>query len=115
MVRMNGFPTNDEMLKMHLQDIYAALEVEWGADPFRRIKDFQASQGGANARLSAEAGSGDEDAELRIAIGAALGNVIVAFAKPIEWIALEPSQAQDIAANLLRQARRVLDKSGRRV
>jgi len=111
---MKGFPNNEEMLKEHLLDIYTALEVEWGGDLFRRIEDLRASQGGASPSFPAGDLAGDHESELRIAIGAALGNVIVAFGQPIEWFVVDPSQAQDIAANLLRQARRVLDKSGRR-
>lgn len=53
----------------------------------------------------------DDEGELRVAIAASKGNVVIAFGKEVEWLALDPDQAIHIAAMILQKAHEI--KSGR--
>lgn len=53
----------------------------------------------------------DDEGELRVAIAAKAGNVVIAFGKQVEWLALDPDQAISIAGMILSKANDI--KSGR--
>jgi hypothetical protein len=96
----------------HLLDIYAALGVEWGEDPFARIAYL--NQVGATGELPHGKLNSADEGELRVAIGGKGGNVVIAFGKNVSWLALDPAQAQNIAALILQQAHEILNGSQRR-
>jgi hypothetical protein len=47
----------------------------------------------------------DDQGALMVAFGVDRGKVILAFPKPIDWVALEPEQARESAELLLERAR----------
>ena len=46
-----------------------------------------------------------DEGELRLAITASQGKVIMAFGTPTAWIGFDPQQARDIAETLLKRAK----------
>lgn len=46
----------------------------------------------------------DDEGEIRIAIGATGGKVVIDFGKPVAWLGFTTQQAREIAASLLEKA-----------
>ena len=53
----------------------------------------------------------DDEGEIQFAIGEQNGLVAIDFGKPVQWIAMKPQQAADLASLLLSRARKVARKN----
>lgn len=74
--------------------------------------DTSGDVGGVVAHISPTDGE-DAATDLRMAIAAKAHHVIVAFDKPITWLALDPDEAANVASLLLQKGNDVRNGRGR--
>jgi len=67
-------------------------------------------EGTANRQWPEGRISGDDDGELAFVVAAKDGLVRLDFGKPVEWMAMPPEQAVQMAQLLIKQARSVATK-----
>jgi hypothetical protein len=81
----------------HGQDGHGELPEELREQLRAMQQDFQGAY--PEGRLSP-----DDQGALAIAVGVERGKVVLAFAKPIDWIAFGPEQARAVAKMILQRA-----------
>src|SRR4029450_7767888 len=86
-----------------------AVEQAEVAETIQAMKAETRAQGtplGETGRFSNGALTPDDEGELRYAVTASGGKVILAFGTPVEWMGMLPRQAQELADALNEWARK---------
>jgi hypothetical protein len=66
---------------------------------------------GAAGRHRREEDRQDDTGELRVAVGAHKGRVVLNFGRAVAWLSMDPVEARNVAAMLLERASKVDGKS----
>lgn len=54
--------------------------------------------------------AGEDEGELKFAIGTKNGTVVIDFGSPVHWVGMDPKQAVELAQLLLDNARKITDE-----
>lgn len=94
----------------HGQDPLRSGDPEKGREVFRKLvqeaKELEHALGDTG-RYPQGALTKDDEGELRFAVGAKDGKVMLDFGKPVAWIGFDADQAIDIAMRLVKEAGRI--------
>lgn len=58
--------------------------------------------------------TGEDEGEIRLAVGVHEGKVVVNFGKPVAWIGFSPQQARELAESIRQASYRATDGEARR-
>jgi hypothetical protein len=83
-------------------------------DQVRRIRDeldrvAREHQLGATGQFPEGKLTGEDEGEIKIAVGVHEGKVVVNFGKPVAWIGFSPQQARELAESIRRASYRATD------